>query len=152
MLIKYLMLAVSAITFGRKFCLPEPQSNTVEIARRAIRAEVSAMSFQLLMGIGIVSILIFSSSYFFGALHMALSQLEHGLAFELCGFGTVAVLAALSLYFLFKSPVVLQATKVATPAPESRPNNLQSLATSFMNGFTKGMAADRQSQAPNSEH
>jgi hypothetical protein len=144
MKMKYLMLALSALPLFSKVSPANPQDGTVEIVKKTIRSEVSAMGFKFLIGVVLVSTIVFAMIQSGYAFQTLLSQFENGLILELVVFSSVTVAGLLALYLLFKSRQNQGLAEVTQPPALLKAFELQNLVVHFVEGFTEGLDSSQK--------
>jgi len=152
MILKYLILALSPFAFNRGESAVDRANNPIESIKKALRDEVSALVLKSLLGVLVVSIVVFSIIQVAKAIQILLSQFENGFLYELVGFSVVAAIGSIMLYHLFKDSSKDSASiSVEVRAPQSE-FKLQNLGLKFFDGIKEGLASRDhiQSQVINS--
>ena len=119
----------------------------VNYLKSMIRNEVSAMSFRFLVGVVLVSVIVFSLFQLGAALQVVLSPLENGLVLESVVFSFVAIACSILFYFLFNTTIKRSPVDVLS-VPPALSAGLQVLAVNFAQGFILGFVSRRRSQTP----
>jgi hypothetical protein len=143
---KYLLLALSALTLKGPASTRIVRDGTIEFVRRTIRTEVSAMGLKLLVGLILVSTIVFSIIQIGHAVHTLLAQFENGFIFEIAGFAVIALASSLALYFTFESSPKDEVVETVAMRSVPTPFDLPNLAFQFAQGFMAGLNSKRQIQ------
>lgn len=138
MILKQILLMISSVFFNLKRKTSNTQENVTEMIRKSISAEISQMSFKILVGFILVSVIVFSMVQFGRAMQFFLSQLENGYVYEIIAFGTIAVISCILLYSLFHTQRAEETFEVETSLVNTTP---KSLVSEFAKGFMRGLGS-----------
>jgi len=133
------MLALSIFALNGKDSALESKNIMSEFIKQTIRTEVSAIGLKLLIGIVLVSTIIFSIIQLGQVSQTLLRPLENGSIIELVIFSIVVVLCLIMLYLLFKNWQTNSAVKKNKDQFSSMTVDLQSLGIKFAEGILEGL-------------
>ena len=126
--LKYLVLILSAFSLNE-------QGKAARTLQEAIRFEIAAIIYKILLGIVLTSIIIFSLFQFGLKAKIFLDSFENGLTLQLISFGSISLTGILLLYFLFKRN---QAGPDSKNDSDSDKPDLQELGINFVEGIIEG--------------
>ena len=112
--------------FNLKRKTANTQDNVTEMIRKSISAEISQMSFKILVGFILVSVIVFSMVQFGRAMQFFLSQLENGYVYEIIACESIAVISCILLYSLFHTQSAEENFEVETSLVNRIPKSLGS--------------------------
>lgn len=107
----------------------------IEFIKRTIRGEIFYIVFKALVGLVLAATTVYSIFHMGEAFRVWASQFENPFVLELIGFGILAVITSVALYFLFQIP----SRKLAP-----RGFNYELIAIKFAEGFLESLEAQAQ--------
>lgn len=139
-----ILLTLISFFFGARHSQSDLGIGAVKILKDTVRAEISAALFKALAGIVLSAVTIFSFIQFGRALQALFKQYAYGLQFEIITFAVITLVAAISLFVLFK-----ERRPITQPQAQAHHGiDFESLITQFTEGLAKGY---QSTPAPSSE-
>ncbi len=124
------------------------QKHTSGAIKKTIHQDMSLLGYKLLLGIVIVSIVVFSIIQFGYAYLTLLSMYKDELTMKLVSFGILSILGVVALYFLFKN----KKSEISFEPIVTNQFDLPTLITSFASGIMEGYQTKKHANQFNNQH
>lgn len=146
---KYLLLMISYLfTFVIKGKKEAPSLLPFQIVKNILRQEISLVVYKALVGVVLVSIIIFCMNQMGRSFSIIMSQLEYGYIIEFVVFIAIVGGCSFFLHRIFSSKP-LKASSTATPSEEElflKSLDLGGLKTQLIKGFLEGLETPSKTQ------
>lgn len=142
MIINYILLALSSLLKADSISQSRSSDETLDQIKQKISDEFSRMTFKLLVGVVLISAIIFSVFQLGIAYQIWLKRFENSFAIEVISFSFFTLAFSLGLYFLFNFKENKKFEKKLVMVQHTQPReNAQSVVVSFAEGVMEGFEA-----------
>lgn len=142
MIINYILLALSSLLKSNSISQPSSSDVALDQIKQKISDELSRMTFKLLVGIVLISAIIFSVFQLGIAYQIWLKRFENSFTIEVISFSFFALAFSLGLYFLFNRDEDKKFDKKLVMVQQMQPReNTQSVVANFAEGVMEGFEA-----------
>jgi len=138
MKLNYILPALSFLSLSRRESVLDAKGSATDLIKKIIRAELFSVGLRLLVGLVLVSIIVYSIVQFAYGIQVWLSQFENAFTLQMVAFTILAVASAVGLYFLFSDKSEKPKEDESFHATLKK-LNVQTIAVKFMDGFMEGL-------------